>query len=201
MPLDLEALPVPVALNLIKTYQAQDTPLFTDEKTYKIKGKYLRAYARDGFACALCGAPVIEVREKKATGNKAFFKGRQVIYLTFFTEKGQLTPDHILPKSLGGDDTTENVRPMCEPCNNNLGTDVAVEKIVDGSKLTGYLDAGFWVRPWSTCNTVAYAKKGKNIIRTSKQHEKVVDRKGMKKLRKHNQFVIYTVIGEVPDVD
>jgi 5-methylcytosine-specific restriction endonuclease McrA len=53
--------------------------------------KRLRIYMRDKFRCQYCG-------EKKAVGD--------------------LTLDHILPRSRGGDNTPVNVVTACVPCNN-----------------------------------------------------------------------------------
>lgn len=48
-------------------------------------------YERDGHACLLCGCP------------------------------DDLTLDHVLPWSLGGQDTYENLRTLCRPCNSRRG--------------------------------------------------------------------------------
>jgi 5-methylcytosine-specific restriction endonuclease McrA len=56
--------------------------------------KRLRIYMRDKFRCQYCG-------EKKAAG--------------------QLTLDHILPRSRGGDNSPVNIVTACVPCNNRKG--------------------------------------------------------------------------------
>ncbi|WP_182359716.1 HNH endonuclease [Tomitella gaofuii] len=54
-------------------------------------------YARDGAACALCGA------------------------------RGELHLDHVVPWSQGGDDTTANLRPLCARCNLTRGTSTTAD--------------------------------------------------------------------------
>jgi 5-methylcytosine-specific restriction endonuclease McrA len=56
--------------------------------------KRLRIYMRDKFCCQYCG-------EKKAAG--------------------QLTLDHILPRSRGGDNSPVNIVTACVPCNQRKG--------------------------------------------------------------------------------
>jgi len=56
--------------------------------------KRLRIYMRDKFRCQYCG-------EKKAAG--------------------QLTLDHILPRSRGGDNSPVNIVTACVPCNQRKG--------------------------------------------------------------------------------
>ena len=56
--------------------------------------KRLRIYMRDKFRCQYCG-------EKKTAG--------------------ELTLDHILPRSRGGDNSPVNVVTACVPCNNRKG--------------------------------------------------------------------------------
>ena len=56
--------------------------------------KRLRIYMRDKFRCQYCG-------EKKAAG--------------------ELTLDHILPRSRGGDNSPVNIVTACEACNNRKG--------------------------------------------------------------------------------
>ena len=56
--------------------------------------KRLRIYMRDKFRCQYCG-------EKKAAG--------------------ELTLDHIMPRSRGGDNSPVNIVTACVPCNNRKG--------------------------------------------------------------------------------
>lgn len=54
-------------------------------------GKRLQVFQRDGFRCKLCGS------------------------------SGNLTIDHIVPRSNGGSDDKENLRTLCRTCNINRG--------------------------------------------------------------------------------
>jgi 5-methylcytosine-specific restriction endonuclease McrA len=62
--------------------------------------KRLRIYMRDKFRCQYCG-------EKKAAG--------------------ELTLDHILPRSRGGDNSPVNIVTACVPCNNRKGNRTPAE--------------------------------------------------------------------------
>jgi 5-methylcytosine-specific restriction endonuclease McrA len=62
--------------------------------------KRMRIYMRDKFRCQYCG-------EKKAAGD--------------------LTLDHILPRSRGGDNSPINVVTACVPCNNRKGNRTPAE--------------------------------------------------------------------------
>ena len=57
--------------------------------------KRSRIYKRDGNKCLLCGS------------------------------EENLTLDHAVPKSLGGNSTDENLQTMCKPCNNTKGATTA----------------------------------------------------------------------------
>ena len=62
--------------------------------------KRMRIYMRDKFRCQYCG-------EKKAAG--------------------ELTLDHILPRSRGGDNSPVNIVTACVPCNNRKGNRTPAE--------------------------------------------------------------------------
>ncbi len=74
------------------------------------KGKRLAIYIRDNWTCQYCGrvfaptdgkyAPLIEERNGAGKWDYTW-----------------LELDHILPRALGGDDTEENLRAACTPCN------------------------------------------------------------------------------------
>lgn len=70
------------------------------------KRRRLALYARDGWCCRKCGVPVHCTIDRVPHGNR---RGRQA------------TLDHIRHRSNGGDDSDENLRTYCMPCNRHRG--------------------------------------------------------------------------------
>jgi hypothetical protein len=57
--------------------------------------------------------------------------GRQPVLNLFAMRHGRLvmmTRDHIIPRSLGGKDLVENLRPACSPCNGKRGSRLTAEE-------------------------------------------------------------------------
>ena len=48
-----------------------------------------------------------------------------------------MTVDHIVPKSLGGTDNIDNLRPLCRDCNNKRGN-AAIEDLLAYKDSTGH---------------------------------------------------------------
>lgn len=63
-------------------------------RTQPSKRKRQRIYARDGHRCVTCGATK------------------------------HLTLDHVIPRSLGGTNSDDNLQTMCRPCNQAKGATV-----------------------------------------------------------------------------
>lgn len=70
------------------------------EWTPEYKANRKRVFERDGYICAYDGVPVID---DKGAGD-------------FSAEA-----DHVLPYSLGGDDSMDNLRTSCRRCNRKRG--------------------------------------------------------------------------------
>lgn len=78
-------------------------------------GKRKAVYIRDGWSCQYCGRVFTPTADDMA--------GRSAPMEQEFNEKTRWTDlvwlelDHIVPCSLGGDDSIENLRAACTPCN------------------------------------------------------------------------------------
>lgn len=94
---------------VIKSIVLQDMPLsFLD--VYKTHRR-LKVFYHKGVTCCACGVNGVRlIKRLDQMGN---------IHVDVYTHKLDLmTIDHIIPKSLRGDDSLDNLRPMCELCNN-----------------------------------------------------------------------------------
>lgn len=74
--------------------------------------------------CHFCGCQADQWVAAKGRRDKV---GHPVLELYAGTRL--MTRDHIIPKSLGGKDCVENLRPACAPCNENRSNDVSPEVI------------------------------------------------------------------------
>lgn len=74
----------------------------------KSNSKRLSVYTRDKFTCSYCGVRVGKVHPRLK--NDKGHPRKMTI--------GDLTLDHLIPKSRGGKDEPENLVSACKPCNN-----------------------------------------------------------------------------------
>ena len=84
----------------------------------------LRVFYEKGIVCCECGlvaTKIVHGRDKR--GN---------IHIDICTDDYfPITIDHILPKSKGGSDHIDNLRPMCSDCNEKRGNDDTISKEVN----------------------------------------------------------------------
>ena len=79
-------------------------------KVHPISLRYMTFYQK-GTTCVCCGKVGTHF---KLCGDDSTARR----HFNLFADDGTLiTKDHILPKSKGGEDTVENLQPMCEKCN------------------------------------------------------------------------------------
>jgi 5-methylcytosine-specific restriction endonuclease McrA len=76
------------------------------------KGRRLAVYVRDGWTCQYCGRVIKPNNEEYLTGRYAPWER-----LPTDDDSVWLEIDHVLPRKLGGDDSLENLRAACTPCN------------------------------------------------------------------------------------
>src|ERR1044071_3612464 len=74
----------------------------------KSNSKRLSVYTRDKFTCGYCGIRVGKIHPRLLNDKG---KPRKM-------GMGDLTLDHLIPKSRGGKDEPENFVTACKPCNN-----------------------------------------------------------------------------------
>lgn len=102
------------------------------------KGYYKKikhaVWERDDFICVYCGARMREAYEKWRDSISKFSKlpirKRLVSKYENIKRTGGLRPtvDHVIPRSLGGETTIENLVTSCSPCNNKKGCSMLVDK-------------------------------------------------------------------------
>lgn len=88
---------------------------------YKFSVRRTRIYAQLGCRCVKCGIEGNEFRLEQ------WKDGNLHLDLYHVPEKGEkimMTIDHVHPRSKGGEDSIENYKPMCEPCNWEKGNKV-----------------------------------------------------------------------------
>ena len=88
---------------------------------HSLKGQPIR--------CHFCGCEADRWVSVKGRKNKV---GGPVLDLYATSNDGRvvlMTRDHIIPKSLGGKDCVENLRPACGPCNEDRSNEVTEEVI------------------------------------------------------------------------
>ncbi len=73
-----------------------------------------------GTSCVKCGLTGTHFIKERTFGDKNY-------HLNLYADNGQmLTIDHIYPKSLGGNDSLDNLQPMCEKCNLEKGNKIEI---------------------------------------------------------------------------
>jgi hypothetical protein len=83
------------------------------------KHRRLRVFSTYGVDCAQPGCQKKGAYLIRARNNAGGF------HVDVYTRDFELmTIDHILPRSLGGDDSIENLQPMCNSCNSKKGNKV-----------------------------------------------------------------------------
>ncbi|MBL7712786.1 MAG: HNH endonuclease [Chitinophagaceae bacterium] len=79
----------------------------------------LRVFSTYGVHCAQAGCDKKGVYLIKARNNAGGF------HIDLYTKDFELmTIDHILPRSLGGDSSIQNLQPMCNSCNARKGNKI-----------------------------------------------------------------------------
>jgi len=103
--------------NLNKNYLSQNNrkeDIMVDG--FKVRAKSLRymTFYQKGVTCACCG--------RVGTHFKLDGDGDVRRHFNLYCDDGMLmTKDHIMPKSLGGSDSIDNLQPMCAECNFKKG--------------------------------------------------------------------------------
>lgn len=76
------------------------------------KGRRLAVYVRDNWTCQYCGLVIKPNGPDYLTGRYAPWVATGIDFETVTLEL-----DHVVPRKLGGDDSLENLRAACTPCN------------------------------------------------------------------------------------
>lgn len=90
------------------------------------------------ISCHFCGCTADQWVSAKGKNDK---QGHPVLDLFATATDGKIvlmTRDHIIPKSLGGTDDVENLRPACGPCNETRANDVS-QDVIDFAKQNPHL--------------------------------------------------------------
>jgi 5-methylcytosine-specific restriction endonuclease McrA len=83
----------------------------------------LKVFYHKGTTCVSCGVEGIRIIKRMVNGS---------VHLDVYTKDlVMMTVDHIIPKSLGGDNSLDNLRPMCLYCNSARGNALTVDDIME----------------------------------------------------------------------
>lgn len=83
----------------------------------------LRVFYHKGTVCVNCGIEGVRLIKRLDNGS---------VHLDLYTKDlVMMTIDHIIPKSLGGDDSLDNLRPMCSHCNSIRGNALTLDDIME----------------------------------------------------------------------
>jgi 5-methylcytosine-specific restriction endonuclease McrA len=118
--ISLVSLPVPDVLRRLATkYTDKDSRI--ELAGYEVKNATLRlrCFAVYGVVCYICGLEGKRFRFCRAGDQPGF-------HLNLYADGPDgvevlMTHDHIIPRSAGGRDRLDNVRPCCAPCNFEKG--------------------------------------------------------------------------------
>lgn len=95
-------------------YTLSDELPISDLQTKFSNHRRLSVFTQKGCVCVTCGRVGTRLFKGVDSGGG--------IHTDLYTDDlVPLTVDHIIPKSLGGEDHIDNYQPMCFPCNNKKG--------------------------------------------------------------------------------
>ena len=84
----------------------------------------MQLFKAKGTDCVCCGAKGSFFRKEKTKGPSTSYYCNWHLNLYAINDEGKevlMTKDHIVAKSLGGEDSLDNYQPMCQTCNSKKG--------------------------------------------------------------------------------
>jgi hypothetical protein len=93
------------------------------------KSRRLSLHAGGHLFCCKCGLEGKFWRLEKDLRDPSCYYSLQLYGPTKTDDNVALTWDHIIPKSLGGNDSLVNGQIMCRPCNQQKGMHISIEEI------------------------------------------------------------------------
>lgn len=83
-----------------------------------------RVFTNKGTRCVSCGLKATHFWLEKSAYQKTNLYHFNLYGLNISNHEVLFTKDHIIPKSLGGDNSIGNLQTMCRPCNGKKGNTV-----------------------------------------------------------------------------
>ena len=117
------------ALNIQQVVKKNRTSIEVDGfDVYRESLRYAVFYQK-GMICPCCGRKGAYFKLDVHNGD---YESKRRHFNLYSKDGVLFTKDHILPKKLGGQDTIENLQPMCVECNKEKGTkaDIKVNGII-----------------------------------------------------------------------
>ncbi len=105
----------------------------------------MQLFKSKGTDCVCCGAKGAYFRKEKTKGPSSSYYCNWHLNLYAINEYGEevlMTKDHILAKSLGGENEIDNYQPMCQNCNSKKG-DKTLEEWDNYQNKVAYETSGF----------------------------------------------------------
>ena len=121
---------------VLKHYTKEQIKINFDGHLVNMSSKRYELFKNKGCICSECGREgrfFLLQKSNSSSRNNTYHFG------LWSEDLVQMTKDHIVPKSLGGTNTLENFKTMCEICNSKKGNTCTDKDLIEGKIKEGIL--------------------------------------------------------------